>query len=83
MLVAWAPAKVDAREVRMTVRCPVCGEELESEAGLDAHDHEVPVIVERAGAGFACPTCGRQFDGEEELVAHEAEGHADAGGPQP
>jgi endogenous inhibitor of DNA gyrase (YacG/DUF329 family) len=77
-----AAATVAAEVVDMTVRCPVCGEELESEAELDVHDHEVPVIVEGAGAGFACPTCGRQFDREEQLIAHEAEGHPDAGGAQ-
>ncbi len=56
----------------MKVRCPVCGEELEGRAQVEAHDHEVPLLWERAGSGFECPECGRLFSSEEDLVAHEA-----------
>ncbi len=59
----------------MVVTCPVCGEELEGVEAIEAHDHEVPIPWEEAGAGFECPTCGRRFDSEEDLVKHEATGH--------
>ena len=60
----------------MTVTCPICGEELEGREAIAAHDHEVPVPWEDAGAGFECPACGRAFDAEEHLVAHQATEHA-------
>lgn len=59
----------------MTVTCPICGEELEGREAIAAHDHEVPVPWEEAGAGFECPTCGRAFDAEEHLVGHQATEH--------
>jgi predicted RNA-binding Zn-ribbon protein involved in translation (DUF1610 family) len=59
----------------VNVTCPVCGEELEGREAVDAHEHEVPIAFEDAGAGFQCPTCGRWFDTEEALVAHEATVH--------
>lgn len=59
----------------MAVRCAVCGEDLETEAGLGAHHHERPASWEVSGARFSCPSCGAAFDGEEDLVAHEAMEH--------
>jgi transcription initiation factor IIE alpha subunit len=60
----------------VSVTCPICGEELEGPEAIAAHDHEVPVSWEDAGAGFECPSCGRSFDSEEHLVAHQATEHA-------
>jgi len=57
------------------MRCPVCGEELETQEELHHHHHEVPSSWERGGAGFSCPTCGAEIDAEEDLVAHEALEH--------
>ena len=59
----------------MAVTCPVCGDEFETDEQLAAHDHEVPLAVRGAGAGFQCPECGAMFDGEEHLVEHQAAGH--------
>ena len=59
------------------VRCPVCGEELETDEEMDEHDHEIPVALRHAGPGFPCPICGRSFDAEEHLVEHMAQ-HAGA-----
>jgi uncharacterized C2H2 Zn-finger protein len=59
----------------MAVRCPICGEELESEEELAHHVHEMPVAWKESGAGFVCPTCGAGFDAEEDLIEHEAVGH--------
>jgi C2H2 type zinc finger protein len=58
------------------VTCPICGEELEGPEAISAHDHEVPVPWQDAGAGFECPGCGRSFDSEEHLVAHQATEHS-------
>jgi uncharacterized C2H2 Zn-finger protein len=60
----------------MTVRCPVCGDEFETDAQLAEHDHEMPVPWRDAGSGFPCPECGVLFDQEEDLVAHQSAGHA-------
>src|SRR3954453_10658532 len=40
------------RFVTMAVKCPVCGDEFETNEGLAAHDHEMPVPWESSGAGF-------------------------------
>jgi predicted RNA-binding Zn-ribbon protein involved in translation (DUF1610 family) len=56
----------------MAVKCPVCGEVLETEEEMDAHDHEIPLALRNAGAGFTCPICGEEFDSAEHLVEHEA-----------
>jgi uncharacterized C2H2 Zn-finger protein len=58
------------------VTCPVCGEVLETREQVEAHDHEVPIPWEHAGAGVECPICGRLFDSEEDLVEHQAKDHA-------
>jgi predicted RNA-binding Zn-ribbon protein involved in translation (DUF1610 family) len=63
-------------ETDVSVTCPICGEELEGQEAIAAHDHEVPVPWQDAGAGFECPSCGRAFDSEEHLVAHQATEHA-------
>jgi endogenous inhibitor of DNA gyrase (YacG/DUF329 family) len=55
-----------------SVKCPVCGEVLETQEDIDAHDHEIPPVIEHAGAGFPCPICGQEFDSAEQLVEHEA-----------
>ena len=72
-------ARVGGRWLGM-VRCPVCGEELETDEEMDAHDHEIPVAMRHAGPGFPCPICGRSFDAEEHLVEHMAQ-HAGAEAP--
>lgn len=59
----------------MTVRCPVCGDEFETQEQLAGHDHAMPVPWREAGSGFECPECGAAFDQEEDLVAHQASGH--------
>jgi hypothetical protein len=59
----------------VVVVCPVCGEKLEGEKAVAAHEHEIPLAWEDAGAGFECPICDARFDTEEELVAHEATAH--------
>ncbi len=59
----------------MALRCPVCGQELEDEEDLRAHEHELPSAWQETGAGFACPTCGAEFDDEEALISHEATVH--------
>jgi hypothetical protein len=59
----------------VSVRCPVCGEELDSKEALAGHDHEVPVPWEDGGAGYTCPECGVRFDSEEHLIEHQALGH--------
>jgi C4-type Zn-finger protein len=66
----------------MAARCPVCGEVLETEEEMDAHDHEIPLELRNAGAGFSCPICGAEFDTAEHLVEHEAT-HVKAGDPDP
>jgi rubredoxin len=58
------------------VTCPICGEALDGEEAIAAHDHEVPIPWEDAGPGFECPVCGRWFDSEEHLVEHEGNEHA-------
>ena len=63
------------------VRCLVCGEELETDEEMDAHDHEIPVALRNAGSGFPCPICGGSFDAEEHLVEHMALEHAGAEAP--
>jgi rubredoxin len=60
----------------MAVKCPVCGDEFETDEQLAAHDHEMPVPWESSGAGFECPECGAMFDGEEHLIEHQAAGHS-------
>jgi predicted RNA-binding Zn-ribbon protein involved in translation (DUF1610 family) len=60
----------------VTVTCPVCGAELEGREAIEAHEHEIPLAWEDAGAGFQCPTCGEWFSSEEELVVHEATVHS-------
>jgi uncharacterized protein with PIN domain len=64
------------------VRCPVCGEELETVEDIDAHDHEIPLALRKAGPGFPCPMCGRWFDAEEHLVEHMGREH-EAGAAAP
>lgn len=59
----------------MSVRCPVCAEELESEEALAAHNHAMPPSWQEGGAGFPCPECGVGFDSEEDLVKHQAMDH--------
>ena len=65
----------------MAVTCPICGEELTTDADVRAHEHELPRAWENTGAGFDCPECGARFDEEEELVAHQATAHADGTPP--
>lgn len=60
----------------MKVTSPICGDELEGRDQIEGHDHEMPMPLEDAGAGFACPSCGRSFHSEEDLVAHQGAGHA-------
>jgi len=57
----------------VSVKCPVCGEELEGREAIAAHDHEMPLPWEESGAGFECPVCHRWFDSQEHLVEHQIE----------
>jgi predicted RNA-binding Zn-ribbon protein involved in translation (DUF1610 family) len=59
-------------EFAMAVMCPTCGEALETDEEMDAHDHEIPLALRHGGAGFNCPICGAEFDSAEGLVEHEA-----------
>lgn len=59
----------------MSVRCPVCGEELATDAELTRHDHHVPGSLERSGAGFSCHACGAELDSEDDLLTHEITVH--------
>ena len=64
----------------MAVTCPICGDEFETDEQLAAHDHEMPVAWEDAGAGFECPDCGARFDAQEHLIEHQAAGHSGVAG---
>jgi uncharacterized C2H2 Zn-finger protein len=60
----------------MTVKCPICGDEFETDEQLAEHDHEMPIPWQDSGAGFECPDCGAMFDQQEDLVAHQAQTHS-------
>jgi hypothetical protein len=56
----------------MTVRCPVCGRLLPTDADVESHEHEIIEALEHAGPGFECPICHEEYDTAENLVVHES-----------
>ncbi|MFL5735909.1 MAG: C2H2-type zinc finger protein [Actinomycetota bacterium] len=56
----------------MAIRCPVCGQVLQTDEQIENHDHELVEALEHAGPGFECPICHEEYDTADHLVEHEA-----------